>query len=186
MRDARPIPGRPGYWIDRDRKVWVAVTRNGRPGPWRVLIVVMRGRNRTTPCIRFANRDGGQQFANVNTLYRDAFLVPPPLPEGTPSGIPDDDDSAGDWPAPPTPASTIVAGDVADAWTLPPMLNDGWFAKGTGHWAARLDDLGVVEMRRLRSEGWSTGKLAARYGVSRNTVCYALNGTTWSHIGGSR
>jgi hypothetical protein len=36
-----------------------------------------------------------------------------------------------------------------------------------------------AEMRTLRLQGWSTPKLAKRYGVSRATVCYALLGRTF-------
>jgi hypothetical protein len=36
----------------------------------------------------------------------------------------------------------------------------------------------VAEMKVLRAQGWSTGKLAKRYGVTRATICYALLGRT--------
>ena len=37
----------------------------------------------------------------------------------------------------------------------------------------------IAEIRVLRAEGWSTGKLAKRYGVKRATICYALLGRTF-------
>jgi hypothetical protein len=37
----------------------------------------------------------------------------------------------------------------------------------------------IVEMKILRSQGWSTGTLAKRYGVTRATICYALLGRTF-------
>lgn len=57
--------------------------------------------------------------------------------------------------------------------------------RGSQHGRAILDEPGVAEMRRLRREGWSTGRLARRFGVSRNTAAYALNGTTWGHVPGA-
>jgi orotate phosphoribosyltransferase-like protein len=54
--------------------------------------------------------------------------------------------------------------------------------KGSAHGRSKLTEDLVVEMRRLRLRGWSTGRLAKHFNVARNTVCYALNGTTWSHV----
>ena len=34
----------------------------------------------------------------------------------------------------------------------------------------------VAEMKVLRAQGWSTGKLAKRYGVRRATICYCALG----------
>jgi hypothetical protein len=54
--------------------------------------------------------------------------------------------------------------------------------RGSENPRAVLNDDLVVEMRRLRSEGWSMPRLSARFGVGRNTVCYALSGVTWGHV----
>jgi hypothetical protein len=225
--------------MDRAKAVWkkVAAGRPSAPWRWRRLAVAMRGRNGTTPCVRFTDPDGCQRFTSVAKLHRVAFLDPPPLPEGNPVPCGDDDEGiedlppptlpparrpsvapsvrpmlprgmprrkgddgdglAGDWLAPvatipPAPWTTVVIEPLPDP-SLPDGPHAGRFAKGTGHWGAKLDETKVGEMRRLRLEGWSTNRLAERFGVARNTVCYALNGTTWSHvtagnpaIGGSR
>lgn len=58
--------------------------------------------------------------------------------------------------------------------------------KGSAHGRSVLDEAKVIEMRRLRSqELWTTGALARHFGVGRNTVCYALIGTTWGHVPGA-
>ena len=44
----------------------------------------------------------------------------------------------------------------------------------------------VAEMKILRAQGWSTGKLAKRYGVTRATICYALLGRTSHHLPANR
>jgi hypothetical protein len=81
--DWRSIGGFPGYWIDRFRVVWTARGRNGLPCPWRPVIVLMRGRNGTTACVRLRDPGGRQRFANVAKLHRAAWLYPS-LPEGDP------------------------------------------------------------------------------------------------------
>ena len=40
----------------------------------------------------------------------------------------------------------------------------------------------LAEMHVLRAQGWSTGKLAKRYGVKRATICYALLGRTFHEV----
>ena len=57
--------------------------------------------------------------------------------------------------------------------------------RGSAHGRAKLDEPSVVEMRRLRRKGWSTGRLAKHFNVGRNTTCYALSGVTWSHVPGA-
>jgi hypothetical protein len=67
----------------------------------------------------------------------------------------------------------------------PPADGPAWghhqhrFAAGERHGRSKLTRANVDEARELRAAGWSTGRLAERYGVSRNTICYALNGKTW-------
>jgi hypothetical protein len=76
----------------------------------------------------------------------------------------------------PKPAIPPTPPDPADRLACGPTV------RGSRHGRALLDEAKVIEMRRLRSQGWSTGRLATRYGVSRNTVCYAINGRTWGHV----
>jgi hypothetical protein len=222
--DWRPVTGRPGYFIDRDKAVWSTTRRGGipgRPGPWRTLVVTMRGRNGTTPCVRFPEPDGRQRFASVAKLHRAAFLDPPPFPEGSPRGSArrtEDDDP--DW-CRPSPTPTPIPRPLAvaplplgsprmtipedDEWAetpyavapvatshplavAPAALPEGGMrptVRGSDHGRAKLDEPKVIEMRRLRREDWSTGRIARMFGISRNTACLALNGTTWSHVPGA-
>jgi len=55
----------------------------------------------------------------------------------------------------------------------------GEFARGAAHGRSKLTQANINEARELRAAGWSTGKLAERFGVTRNTICYALLGKTW-------
>jgi hypothetical protein len=47
---------------------------------------------------------------------------------------------------------------------------------------AKLDEDKVVELRRLKAEGWTYPQLARHFGIARSTVHYALNGCTWRHV----
>jgi hypothetical protein len=58
-------------------------------------------------------------------------------------------------PAPPEPA----------IWTGPESYHYG---------ASKLDTEQVAEIRELRRAGWSTGKLARRFAVTRSTICNVL------------
>jgi hypothetical protein len=40
----------------------------------------------------------------------------------------------------------------------------------------------IAEIIALRLQGWSTGKLAKRYGVTRATICYALTRRTFAQV----
>jgi hypothetical protein len=59
----------------------------------------------------------------------------------------------------------------------PPIVPATW--SGASSWqsrgsAQRFDADALAELRALRSKGWSTGALAARYNTTRSNVCYAL------------
>lgn len=53
---------------------------------------------------------------------------------------------------------------------------------GDLHGMAKLTEIGVIEMRRLKESGVSVDELASRFQVSRWTVFDALSGRTWGHI----
>lgn len=48
--------------------------------------------------------------------------------------------------------------------------------------AAKLNREKVLEMRRLRREGWTLGRLAEKYGVHRSTVWKAVSGASYKDI----
>lgn len=50
--------------------------------------------------------------------------------------------------------------------------------ESTGH--AKINQETVREIRRMRSEGVSTRKIASRLGVSRGIVCGVVSGRSWS------
>lgn len=80
-------------------------------------------------------------------------------------------------------ASWFPVGDLVRS-AFPALLPTGPPERMTGseHGRAKLDEPGVEEARRLKREGWTYPALAARYGVCRNTVYYAVTGRTWAHV----
>lgn len=99
--------------------------------------------------------------------------TPSPLPCPCPAPVPVPAPRRHQFPAPAVPP------DPADRlFPEPPR-------RGSECGRAKLDEPKVSEMRRLRAEGWSTGRLARRFNVGRNTICYAINGTTWGHVPGA-
>jgi hypothetical protein len=54
--------------------------------------------------------------------------------------------------------------------------------KGAQNWKATLTDGQVLEIRRLRSEGWTITALALAFSVGTSTVFRIVNRLTWKHF----
>ena len=55
-------------------------------------------------------------------------------------------------------------------------------ARGDDHPRARINADDVLELRRLRAEGWTLNALAARYGISFQAAGDIAKGKTWRHV----
>ena len=53
---------------------------------------------------------------------------------------------------------------------------------GESHWAAKLTEASVREMRTLRTAGWTGVALARRYAVSTSQVSAICRRQSWSHV----
>lgn len=62
------------------------------------------------------------------------------------------------------------------------MLNKGRFPCGEEHWGAKLTAKAVKLIKVDRQSGLSYSKIAARYGVSYETIRDVCIGATWSHV----
>lgn len=59
---------------------------------------------------------------------------------------------------------------------------NGRYPRGEKHYASKLTEENVLEIRRLRLEGWSVPKLAKRYGVDYTIAYGIIKGTRWRHV----
>jgi hypothetical protein len=72
------------------------------------------------------------------------------------------------------------AGQASEASHAEPAI---WTGPENPHVGSpKLSPEVIAEIIALRSQGWSTGKLAKRYGVSRATICYAYSRRTFSEL----
>ena len=54
--------------------------------------------------------------------------------------------------------------------------------RGTKHWHAMVTEAQVIEMRKLRAEGWPLRDLGIRFDVTNQTACQIVTRKTWKHI----
>lgn len=55
-------------------------------------------------------------------------------------------------------------------------------AMGEGHGNSKMTDDSVSDLLRLRLLGWSTARLADRFGISKTAAKRIANGTAWKHV----
>ena len=63
------------------------------------------------------------------------------------------------------------------------MIDEGIHpGKGATHWAAKLNEEIVLQMRKLRAAGRSVNEIARQFGVRHNTASQAISGASWAHV----
>jgi hypothetical protein len=191
----RPLPGWPRYRVGENRSVWVNDTPAGRPPPWdkpRWRRLKPKIRAGQSPSVELSQA-GKKCSRSVELLFRAAFdpgsLSAPELARVGPERPPAKRRRIIAVPPPALPLPIATAGDPdrhKGHKEPPPLVEDddngNGYARGSRSGRARLDEDKVVEARRLHAEGLSTNALAARYGVGRVTMHYALVGKTWGHV----
>lgn len=53
---------------------------------------------------------------------------------------------------------------------------------GSRHGMSKLDENAVMEMRRLRQEGWTLSRLSVKFGVNVGNVSVIINRKAWKHL----
>lgn len=53
---------------------------------------------------------------------------------------------------------------------------------GTQHWASKLGPEAIEEIKKLRSEGMTQGKIAFKFKVYQSVISRVLSGDAWKHI----
>ncbi len=65
------------------------------------------------------------------------------------------------------------------------QIRHGVLPRGEQKWSAKLTEAAVIEARHRYADGESGPSLAKRYGVSNESMCDAISGSTWSHVPGA-
>jgi hypothetical protein len=161
----RPIPGYEGIYAVSDRGSVRRELSRGRAGEF-LKPVIRNG----YPCV-LLSAHGTHRWYDIHVLVAAAFIGP--IPSGYQvnqiDGI-----KTHNWPSNlefrPRPSTT------ADAAT------SGLTKEGVRQARAKLTDDAVRGIRALGKSGLSYERIAARFGVSRQTVSLILHGKTWRHV----
>ncbi|OJW10301.1 MAG: hypothetical protein BGO49_07070 [Planctomycetales bacterium 71-10] len=167
----RPVQGYPGYRVSRDGRVESCWTRRGRlcipTEAWHPLKPILRD---GYPTVNLAK--GGKKTAcKIHRLVLEMFVGP--CPPGMVACHGDGDRANNDV--------TNLRWDTPQANSQDALLH-GTRAMGTRCGATKLNENDVVEIRRMRGEGVSTGDLARRYGVTRKNIEAIVSRRSWRHL----
>ncbi len=175
----KEIPGRPGYCVGSDGSVWSRfkqVTRGGFgngfvtiiSGIWRRMKTILRKGGYLSVMLVSGERRSGFQ---VHRLVLEAFIGP--CPEGM-QACHDPD---------PTRTNNCLCNL---RWGTPKenaadRIRHGHNMRGERNGNAKLTAPEVMEIRRLRDEGWSYGKLAKWFGISKRMTIRIVKGESWAN-----
>ena len=159
----KPVPGAPGYWADQAGNIWSS--KSGR-------VVTLRPWEASNGYLLVTLSVGGRRRTHrVHTLVLSAFVSPRPpgLVACHLNGIRSDNRVENlRWDS--------QAGNLAD------RRAHGTSYEGERNPRAKLSSKQVLEILRLRAAGEPMGKIAKRYGVSRQCVRSIVSGLSWSHL----
>jgi hypothetical protein len=62
------------------------------------------------------------------------------------------------------------------------MISKGRGHKGSEHYAAKLTEANIAEIRHLSDQGWAQRKIAEKLGVCQQSISDILHRKTWTHI----
>jgi hypothetical protein len=177
MPDAHPIesfrlhPSADGYRVSDDGRVQCRLRRGPNPRgftDWRELKPTLRSDGYLKVSMRI---DGRQRQRLVHTLVAEAFLGPKP---------PANDVRHLDGDKTNNRLSNLAYGTRAE--NVADTRRHGRLKIGERHAGAKMDEAKVRELRRMRADGWSFGRLASRFGIAVVTAFNIATHRTWSHV----
>ena len=167
----RLIPDYPGYRVSRQGDVESCWVRRGRltciSDTWKPLKTF-----KTRNYVRVGlSRDKHQRLFRVHRLVLLSFVGP--APEGMIASHNDGQPSNNRlenlrW--------ATFQSNADD------RLMHGTLSRGESARHAKLRGLDVLEIRRLRTEGWKIDELAARFGVGKSNIGAIIYRRTWKHL----
>jgi len=168
----RPVEGYPGYRVSRTGEVQSCWSRHARPvrltETWLPLKPIRRRHGHLS--VNLAR--GGQKSSRfVHRLVLEAWV------EACPPGLiccHNDGD----------PSNNSVGNLRWDSYqsNSDDALLHGTRARGSRCGATKLTEGEVIEIRRLKAEGVSTGELGRRYGVTRKNIEAIVSRRSWRHL----
>jgi hypothetical protein len=170
----RPIEGYPGYRVSSTGEVQSCWSRHARPSrmteTWLPLRVVRRRWGHLTVNL---SRDGKKTSRSVHRLVLESWVGP--CPPGLICCHNDGD-----------PSNNSVGNLRWDSHqsNADDTLRHGTRAMGSRCRASKLREQDVLEIRRLRAEGFPTGELASRFGVTYENILAIVSRRSWRHLPG--
>jgi hypothetical protein len=179
MSDAieyRPITGAPGYRIGSDGTPWSCRRKDGSfSDKWKPLSVHRRpyGGRYCVFCIR-PERNGKVECRYVHITVLEEFVGP--APPDKPECRHLDNDTSHNW------LSNLRWGTRQE--NIDDQLRFGTRPVGTKRCNAKLDDLTVVEVKKLLKQGFRPHSIIKMLGLSINpgTILNIERGKSWKHI----
>lgn len=163
--ETRSIPGWPGYMVSEDGRVF----SNKHRGVWKEV-----GCNKPNPSGYWmvTLRDQGRyRLELVHRLVMLSFVGPSPdgLIVRHINGNPRDNH-----------LQNLAYGTYTE--NAIDKTHHGTQTKGENHPVAKLTEQEVMDIRQLKSQGFSCAKLAKTYHVTRSMISNIITGKSWSHL----
>jgi HNH endonuclease len=172
----KDIPGCTGYCVGDDGSVWSSKprprARDRTPRPWRRLALTPEERSGHLQ-VSFNNDSGKRVYFRVHRLVLEAFKGPCPIGM---EGCHDPD---------PDPSNNRIENlrwDTHEA-NNHDTVRHGRLCQGERNHLSKLMEIEVIEIRRLAGLKVIHEIIAARFGVSRQTVGDVVNRKTWRFLG---
>ena len=167
--DAREVPGLPGIFVTRTGAVWTCRPRNGKGESVALRPMATLTDKRGYLVVSFRHKP---QKRFVHQLVLEAFVGPRPADHVTryKDGVPANNALSNlEW-----ATQKINHGD---------KIRHGTHNQGSAHRSAKLSEEQVIAIRAQCAEGSvSQTKVAARFGVSRQTVQRIAAQKRWGHV----
>ena len=119
-------------------------------------------------------RNGSKQERRVHCLVMAAFLGPPPagMNVNHKNGKKNDNCLS-------NLEYTSVLQNVRHSIDV---LGRSTWARGENHYCAKLNEKKVLELRRLRAQGWTHRAIAGKLGVTESTIRKVIRRGSWKHL----
>jgi hypothetical protein len=167
----REIPEYPDYQIGTNQTVWSRKPCGARKRvsgtQWRQIVLVNKNKYRSF----LLYRNGARKLVSFHVFLMKTFIGP--CPPGKVCCHNDDNKENN--------SLRNLRYDTQSANRLDSYRNGGPGLGSTNH-QAKLTEADVIEMRGLSAKGWSSSRLARKYGLASSVVRRIVRGDAWKHV----